>query len=203
MSCKNIQLLFFGPVTKVHVEVTDPNRLSTRAGGWSYWSIKELRCLLLHPPLTQLTSLLTNEKCWHLVKPLKNIVMTWSWPLQAIWPPAPIVQSWKPNENMSGQPPPLSFHGCSTKNSVVFISFFLWERPSQDFIHGSGKPLKVSFGICWCLSAITSPWPIPVLSHCARKTEQQLENLPIDFLQWKQKLRPSQTFQSLSSLHPS
>lgn len=113
------------PVTRVHVEVTDPNRLSTRAaGGWAYWSIKELRCLLLHPPLTQLTSLLTNEKCWHLVKPLKNIVMTWSWPLQAIWPPAPIVQSWKPNENMSGQPPPLSFYGCSTKNSVVFISLF-------------------------------------------------------------------------------
>ena len=124
MSCKNIQLLFFGPVTRVHVEVTDPNRLSTRAGGWSYWSIKELRCLLLHPPLTQLTSLLTNEKFWHLVKPLKNIVMTWSWPLQAIWPPAPIVQSWKPNENMSGQPPPLSFYSCSTKNSVVFISLF-------------------------------------------------------------------------------
>ena len=43
----------------------------------------------------------------------------------------------------------------------------LWERPSQDFIHGSGKPLKVSFRNldCWCLSAITSPWPIPVLSQ--------------------------------------
>ena len=88
------------------------------------------------------------------------------------------------------------------KQCCVYL-LFLWERPSQDFIHGSWKPLKVSFGICWCLSAITSPWPIPVLSHCARKTEQQLENLPIDFLQWKQKLRPSQTFQSLSSLHPS
>ena len=45
---------FFAPVTRVHVQVTDPNRLSIRGSGRPYWSLREQYGLLR--PTSHLTT---------------------------------------------------------------------------------------------------------------------------------------------------
>ena len=79
-----------------------PNRESIGATSWAHWSQRATWSLLqLNLGLPIKTTKNARLGTWHLVK----IVLTPTWPLLALWPPAPIVR-WKPNENMSGPSPP-------------------------------------------------------------------------------------------------
>ena len=101
MSCKSISPLFY-PRHRDSCRVTAPNRESIGATRRAHWSQRATWYLLqLNLGLPIKTTKNARLGTWHVVK----IVLTPTWPLLALWPPAPIVR-WKPNENMSEPSPP-------------------------------------------------------------------------------------------------
>ena len=126
MSCKSISPLFY-PRHRDSCRVTAPNRESIGATRRAHWSQRATWYLLqLNLGLPIKTTKNARLGTWHLVK----IVLTPTWPLLALWPPAPIVR-WKPNENMSGPSPPsfyLHYHFAAalTKLNKLTLTLSHW-----------------------------------------------------------------------------